>query len=259
MAVEFEKDHKRRTEYLFWPEDLVVKGDLNGRRELPDITDLTASIENEGQGVPVTIRNDGGKAVLVKGFSRWRALVDINKRHPRQKRQIRCVYTQLTEQEAYCENVSENRHRNATTDLDDAHNIKRMVNVYAMSEEQVAKVYFPAANTPEEVREAVKWIKKTLPLASLTKEAETALRGGRVKPNAARTIAKLSEEQQREAVKGSGKVKAQNIRAASGKPQQKSLKQVLRDVINSGKFPGVEGKIVEASQDLMEFLGRLVN
>lgn len=75
MAVDFEKDHKRRTEYLFWPEDLVVKGDLNGRRELPDITDLTASIENEGQGVPVTIRNDGGKAVLVKGFSRWRALV----------------------------------------------------------------------------------------------------------------------------------------------------------------------------------------
>ena len=262
MAVSFKADHSRTSEYRFWPEDIVVKGELNGRHNLPEIADLIADIEANGQGVPVTIRNDGGRPVLVKGFSRWRAIVDINKRHPKEKRQVRCVYTQLSEHEAFLENIAENRFRNATTELDDAHNIKRLMKVYAMTEEQIVPVYFPAAQGENEKKDALKWIRKTLKLADLTKEAELAVRSGRLKGSAALAISKLSAELQREVVKGEGKINSSAIRHAQGKNGDRapslSLKQQIQRVIESGKFPGIGGKQVEASDDLVEFLGRLV-
>lgn len=65
MAVSFKAEHSRTSEYRFWPEDIVVKGELNGRHTLPDITDLIADIEANGQGVPVinssAIRHAQGK------------------------------------------------------------------------------------------------------------------------------------------------------------------------------------------------------
>jgi ParB-like chromosome segregation protein Spo0J len=260
MAVSFAAEHSRTSEYRFLPEKITIKSDLNGRHDLPDIEWLKKDIQERGQVQPVTIRKDGDRAVLVAGFSRWRAVSELNKgRKEADKIQLRCTYVLCSEAEAFMANIAENRFRNSTTELDDAHNIKRLLNNYSMTEEQIAAVYFPTADTQQEQKEALKWVRGRLKLVALAPEAEKALKEGRLKLPAAKAIAKLSEEQQRAAVKGEGKVKASNIREASGKPKPPSLRDALKQVVESGKFSGIGGKQVQATDDMLEFLALLLN
>ncbi len=259
MAVAFAAQHSRTSEYRFLPEDIKINPHLNGRHDKPDIEWLVADILKQGQIQPITIRNDGGQAVLVAGFSRWRAVSEINKRNLAPvKMQLRCTYVQCTEAEGFALNIAENRYRNDTTELDDAHNIKILLNRYALTDAQVAEVYFPAAKTPEELKTALKWVKKRIGLIGLTPEAAKAVKDGRVKGPAVQAIAKLSEEQQRDVVSKPGKVKGKDIAAVSGKPAGNSWKSKVEAVIETGKFPGIGGKLVTASDDMVEFLGSLV-
>jgi hypothetical protein len=199
MAVDFKVAHTRTAEYRCFPENVTINPDLNGRHETPDIEWLIADILRHGQHTPVVIRNDGGMPTLVAGFSRWRAISEINKRGLAPvKLQVRCTYVQCNEAESFLINISENQMRNPTTLVDDAHNIQRLLNVYAMTEEQVAQVYWPTAHTEREIAEAVTFVRERIKLISLTPEAEAAVRSGRVKSNAASTIAKLSAEQQKD-------------------------------------------------------------
>lgn len=215
MAVSFDVEHKRTSEYRFLPEYIKVKPELNGRHEKPEIEWLINDILAHGQHTPVVIRNDGGKPVLVAGFSRWRAVSEINKRKLSPvPMQLRATYVQCSESEAFLLNISENRFRNETTPLDDAYNIKRLISNYNMTEDQAATVYFPTAATDAEKKKAVKFIRERMTLISLTPEAKEAVRTGRVKENAASAIAKLTEEQQREVLKKEGEISRKDLKPA---------------------------------------------
>jgi len=195
MAVEFSVAHTRKTEYLIDPALIVVKPQLNGRVELPDITWLVESMVALGQRVPVEIRNEGGKPVLVSGHSRWRAAVEINKKKLTEgKFLLRCVYSRCNEQEGFIANLHENLVRSAPTPLDDAYNIRRLES-WGRSLEEIAEIYRKrnAKGEPD-----VRWVKGRLALISLGQEGRAALKEGRLKVTAAQAIAKLSEEQQRE-------------------------------------------------------------
>jgi ParB/RepB/Spo0J family partition protein len=243
MAVNFNTENKRTSEYRFYPEDISIKPDLNGRHEKPEIEWLIADILTKGQHTPVAIRSDGGTAVLVAGFSRWRAISEINKRKLAPvKMQIRCTYIQCsTDAEAFLHNISENRFRNPTTPLDDAHNIKRLLNVYAMTDDQVAWIYFPTAKTESELKAARKFVKDRIALISLSPEAADAVRSGRVKENAATAISKLSQDQQREVLKKPGTIERKDVSAPKApkapKPTPRDpelmrrISAVLEDVI----------------------------
>jgi ParB-like chromosome segregation protein Spo0J len=267
MAVEFivkgEKVSRGNTEYRLYPEQLTIKHEMNGRHELPDVSYLVADIVARtnagiiGQIEPVTIRKGPkDEPILVNGFSRWRAISEINKKKllptpiP-----IRCVYTKLSEAEAFFTNISENRFRNATTPLDDAHNIVRLRDVYMKSEEEIARIYHPGAT---DLKSAIAWIKKTAKLANITKEMEKAIQSGRVKESAVATIAKLSEEQQNALAKGEGAIE----KPAKPKKVQTSDKELLRlvnsvledisGVLNDGgtdEFIEVERKLLKALND----------
>jgi ParB/RepB/Spo0J family partition protein len=242
MAVQFNVEHKRTSEYRFYPEDVTINPDLNGRHELPNIDWLIADILVRGQSTPVVVRNNGGSPVLVAGFSRWRAISEINRLELAPvKLQLRATYVQCSEAESFLINIAENRMRNPTTPLDDAHNIKRLLNVYGMTEEQVAQTYFPTAVTEKELKEARTFVNDRIALISLTPEAAEAVRSGRVKSNSAvKAIAKLSEEQQREIVKREGDIgrrellKPAPIRAPKGVQKDAELMRriwsVLEDV-----------------------------
>lgn len=219
MAVEFDVKGSRTSEYRWLPEDLEVHPEMNGRHELPDIEPLVQSILTHGQLQPVTIRKTGGKPVLVAGFSRWRAVSEINKKKLYEVKplELRCSYTQLTEQQAFLANIEENRVRNATTPMDDAYNIQRLINVYQMSEDEAAEAY----------RASVSWVKGRLKLLELSPEAEKAVRSGRVAPSAAKAIAKLSKEHQRAVVAKAGKITAADVtREAPAKPAPPSVKSL---------------------------------
>jgi len=225
MAVEFKVDHERSSEYRFLPQDITVHPELNGRHEKPDVEWLIADILRTGQHTCVQVRNDGGEAVLVAGFSRWRAVSEINRRKLTPKPlKLRATYVRVNEVTAFLMNISENRFRNETTPIDDAYNIQRLLNVYQMSEKQIAEVYFPTAATGEETKRAIKFVKDRVALITLTPEAEEAVKTGRVKESAAAAIAKLSASQQREVLLKDGKITAKDAKAAKPAKTKKAPK-----------------------------------
>lgn len=205
MSVEFKVAHTRKTEYLIDPSLIKVRPEMNGRTELPDIEWLVESMVAIGQRVPVEIRSDAGKPVLNSGYSRWRAAVEINKKKLVEgKFLLRCVYARCNEQEGFIANIHENHVRNAPTALDDAYNIRRLES-WGRSYEEIAEIYHRRNGKGEP---DTRWVKNRLGLIALGNDARQALKDGRLKPTAAQAIAKLSEEQQRERVKGTGKVAA---------------------------------------------------
>ena len=276
MAVEFlvkgEKVSRGNTEYRLYPEQLTIKPELNGRHEIPDISWLIADIVARtkagfvGQIEPVTIRKGTKEEpILVAGFSRWRAVSEINKKKLLPTAiPLRCVYTKLDEAQAFFTNITENRFRNATTPLDDAHNIVRLRDVYMKSEEEIARIYYPGISeaTPDYLKNAIAWIKKTAKLANITREMEKAIQCGRVKESAVAAIAKLSEEQQNELAKGEGAINGKAVKAAKPKKVQAPDKELLHlvnavledisGVLNDGgtdEFIEVERKLLKALND----------
>jgi ParB family transcriptional regulator, chromosome partitioning protein len=223
MAVEFEVKGTRTSEYLFFPEQLEIDPALNGRHDLPDVSWIVESILAHGQLQPVTIRREGGKPVLVAGFSRWRAVSHINKKKLTERPiALRCSYTQLTEKQAFLANIEENRVRNATTPMDDAYNLQRLVNVYQMTHEECAEAY----------RASVAWVKGRLKLIEATPEVEKQIRAGKIKGPAAQAVAKLSKEHQKNLAKVAdekGKVTKADIAKETGKPEpaKKPEKNIL--------------------------------
>lgn len=202
------------------PEDIDVREALNGRHNVPDIEWLIQSILDHGQLQPVPVWNDGGSPVLIAGFSRWRAISEINKRKLTEKPlKLKLTFIRnVNERSAFVMNIQENRFRNETTPVDDAHNIQRLLNGFQMTEEEIAKLYFPTAATEAEVAKAMKWVKDRVALIGLSPEAEQALKDGRLKPTAAAAISKLKASQQREIVSKEGKITGADIKAANPKP-----------------------------------------
>jgi ParB/RepB/Spo0J family partition protein len=210
MAVEFDVKGSRTSEYRFLPEYIEVAPKMNGRYELPDIGWIVDSILRHGQLQPVTIRRTSSKPVLVAGFSRWRAVSQINKDKLTEKPlELRCSYTALTEKQAFLANIEENRVRNATTPMDDAYNLQRLVNVYQMTLDECADSY----------RASVSWVKGRLALIEATPEVEKQIRAGKIKGPAAKAVAKLSKEHQQNLAKVAeekGKITPADIQAETG-------------------------------------------
>lgn len=268
MAVTFSVEHSRTSEYRFYPEDITIMPELNGRHELPDIEWLIADILKNGQHTPVVIRSDGTKPALAAGFSRWRAISAINERKllgPDVKLQVRATYTRGNEVDGFLVNISENRARRPTTPIDDAHNIKRLLNVYGFSEEQVAQTYFPTAQTETEMQEALKFVRERIDLITLSPEAAEAVKSGRVKPNAVAAIAKLSSAQQRKALesKPEGVIERKDItpsRAPKGVQKDAELMRRISAVLEDieGLLEDNENQYVEVDRVLLLNLAEYV-
>lgn len=207
MAVAFTTEHTRTSEYLFDPKELIVKPELNGRHEAPDIEPLIADIVKRGQIEPGIVRNDGGQAVLCAGFSRWRAVSEINKRKLTPvPLKFRATYQKANELDGFLINIAENRFRNQTTKLDDAYNVARLEK-WGQTEAQIAEIY----------NEDVKWVRSMQKLVALDPAAQKAVASGKIKSTAITAVSKLTTEQQRKVVKdaGEGKVKIPKAKAGS--------------------------------------------
>ena len=228
MPVGFDSDIKRLEGlYEAFPEEITVRPELNGRHEKPDVEWLINSILEHGQIQAVGIWKDGETAVLAYGFSRWRAFSLINERKlTPAPLKIRCTLVKVNEQGAFIRNISENRQRNAVSPVDDAHNISRLIEIYQMDQQEIAKIYFPTAVTADELKEAVKFVQGRIDLIRLSPESERAVQAGRLDETAAAAIAKLSSALQKKALKKEGKVTVKDIKAV--KPAKTAKPKVLR-------------------------------
>lgn len=234
MAIEFKGvEVTRGSEYLLYPEAIVIKADLNGRHDAPDISALKEDILRRGQLQPVVFRKDGDVPVLVAGFSRWRAISEINAQGLAPvKMKIRCVPFKGNEKEAFLANIAENKVRNQTTPLDDAHNIAKLER-WGLSHDEIAAAY----------HEKKSWVSGRLELLSLGEEARKALQDGTLKPAAAHVIAKLDEKNQKAVMDKVGKgASAKAMREATAPEKKKRLdwsgtREVMRSVVEDGVLP----------------------
>jgi hypothetical protein len=261
MAVDFKVKGSRTSEYRFLPKDIKIKPELNGRHDLPDIEWLISDILKRGQIQPVAIRNDGGIPVLCAGFSRYRAVHEINKRKLTPvPLELRCTYIKCSEHEGFLAGISENRMRNSTTEMDDAANVYRCVQIYGMTEEDVAKTYFPVEMNDEvdeadplvqaDRKKALKWVREKLALVNLTSAAKVAMREGRLKGSAALAFAKLTQEEQIDRLEASGPGK---IKAPGKSDSKPTLKQSLQQLIDTGKL-SFRGESCTVPDLLVEYL-----
>lgn len=225
MAVQWDVPVNSTQEWRILPENITVKPSLNGRYDKPDIDALIQDILVNGQHTPVVIRKEGGKPVLCAGYSRYRAVSEINRRKLLgQPLPLRCTYTQCSESEGFLAAISENRVRNTTTELDDAHNIARLMKIYAKTEDEVAAIYFPGVldestngNGLAALKDARRFIRKRLALVNLTPAAEKAMREGKLKGSAAVAVAKLDQEHQEKALEKGVKPKAERTPSLKAK------------------------------------------
>jgi ParB-like chromosome segregation protein Spo0J len=224
MAVDFANDTMRRAGALYtdYPENIIIMPELNGRHEHTDVEDLAADIAAHGQIEPVGIRkSDQGLPVLIYGHRRYRAVCLLNERNPEQPRKLLCTYTPLTDMEAFMMAIRENRCRKDVSPIDDCANITTLRKLFALTDEDIAAVYFPEAKTDEEKAEALRFVKQRAALVELAPEAAQAVRDGRVKITAAVGLAKLTKDQQRTKVAGTGKVKVKDVtKAAASQPTE---------------------------------------
>lgn len=215
MAVRFEVENKRTNAYSFRPEDITVRPELNGRHDTPDITALKADILEHGQLVPVLIRQEAGKPILCAGFSRWRAISELNIEKPEREIRISAVYVKLNEQDGFIANWHENRRRNETTPMDDADHFARMQK-WGWSEAEIAK----------KLNLKIAFVKSRLALAEADESVQQAVSAGRVRPTAAAKIAKLSAQQQKALAAGKGRITARDVADAEGKRRKMTMTEV---------------------------------
>ena len=254
MAVQWSSESMQRTGDLWgeFPSQIVIPvPELNGRREHTDITALVADIDRRGQRTPVLFRKgDNGETILVYGHRRFRAVIEVNKlREARGEKPIKLMGTYMRggEQEALVLAIGENRFRKDVSPLDDAGNVGLLIERYHMSLEEIAKIYFPEAETDEAKAEAVRWVKMRNDLLELAPEAAEAVRDGRIKVTAAHALAKLTRAQQREklAEKPEGRIKGKDIKAPKKPPSLKALMiSIINDLkaedLNNAEFEWIE-------------------
>lgn len=244
MPTKWEVAATRSDVFLFDPTDIVIKAELNGRYEAPDVEDLIQSILSTGQIQPVTVRMENGKPVLTAGFSRWTAISEINKRKLTAERmKIKAVYARVNEVDGFLLNWHENAKRNSTTPMDDAHHFRQLEKWNMTVDEIAAKLNLKTA-----------FVRDRLDLITAAPEVQAAVAQGRVKPTAAKRIAKLSAEEQRAVIGSNGhKVTTREVNVATGKPNKPSFKAVYEH-IESHTGPGEDASVREFCDALLKFM-----
>lgn len=241
MALTLKVEFGRRATYLIAPKDMKPNPEYNGRFVKPtkeDQDNLLADIVANGQTLPILFKSDGGWPVVVDGNRRWEVVMKgIEKGVLPPEFRLECVPFDGDEQEAFLAAVRANRHRTERNAVDDAHNIAKMRR-FGMEDAQIAATF----------GEDAEWVKKTVVYVGLTKEGAMALAAGKLKAPAARNLAKLSADVQREKLKGDKPLTAAALREPSDKPARPTVKG-LRAVLEEAANDTTEHKHVRAFAD----------
>lgn len=253
-GVEFTTEISRgSTTYQAYPEEIKIDPELNGRHEDSSVENLAADIEANGQHEPVICRkNDQGEPVLTVGHRRYRAICLLNERNPKSRRKINFLYKRMSDTEAFITAIGENRFRKDVSPIDDAANIEILRRRFNFGDADIAKIYFPEAQTEEEKKAALRFVKERSSLIELAPEAAQAVRDGRMKVTAAVALSKLSRDQQKKKVANSGKIATKDVKPAKpikAKPQQRDAELMKRI---GAMLEDVEGLLEDTTAQYIE-------
>lgn len=213
MAVTFCKeagvDRTANGGYVVAPENVIIKPELSGRSEETDVSELADDILHRGQLVAaIACKTVEGWPVLIAGHRRLRAIVQLNRAisDPAKKIKLKFNYSAVkSEEEALDLTVAENRNRTDVNPLDDAFCISVYQHKFGKGVEEIAKKYFPGADTPEKLAKAVAWVKERQKLLELSPEAQDKLRKGEFSTSAALQLSKLQPVDQDKLIKAKEK------------------------------------------------------
>jgi hypothetical protein len=233
--------YKRVDVHLMDPREIDIMPEFNGRKSLPPIDDLLREFPDPkiGQLVDVIITKREGRPVLLAGHRRWRAAIQLTEEGKGPFDgvfKLRCKNFSGTPLECFLVTLKENQ-RAETDAEDDAYNISRLIQNFSMSEEDVAiKAY---NRRTLDGKADVKWVRDRLALTDLAPEALAALKTGKLKPNAAVALAKLSAKVQREKIASGEKLTVASINSspapkADDKPDK--VKAAPRSVTGMCRF-----------------------
>lgn len=210
--------------YAILPENLVIQPELSGRSEATDVSMLAKDIRANGQINPVTCwKNDAGYPVLCAGHRRWRAISLINESLPLEER-IRIQFNYVPAKDALSAfdfSVRENLNRENPTMLDTAWNMGVYLTKFGLSEEEIARKYYPGIQNQEDLDKAIREVKNHLALLELSPAAKEEFKKSYLSTTAAVQLAALPRMKQDEIIQkakeeGEKRVKVKHVQSAAG-------------------------------------------
>lgn len=216
-------DVKRGDLLRVFPEDLIVNQEKRGRYFKPTaeaVEELAADIAARGQEQPVAVSiTHDRKLELYAGFTRWEAIMLLNSRaaDPEGKRRIECVVKDRNAEEAFIGNIKENRIRNHTTVIDDAHNIRRLSEQFHKTDEEIMALYGKPGDPM-----SPGWLEGMRALVRLPEDDQAKIHAGELSKSVGIQLANMPPEM-RDAVlatakvEGNGKVTTTSVVAAARK------------------------------------------
>jgi ParB family chromosome partitioning protein len=222
-AIEAGEDVKRGDLFFIDPNEVLVEENWRGREFPPteeEIIELATSIFRDGQLLPVEARRmlpNSKRLKLTLGFTRTAAVRLIRQgfTHPEtgetiqdEKRPLKVVVVDGSDEEAFKRNIIENAQRKATSAIDDAHNHRKLKDNYGYSDQQIARLYG---------LKTTNMIIRNRKLLVLDRDTQRKVHDGTLSVEAALMLLDLPTEKRAEAIQAA---MSQNGKVASGKVRE---------------------------------------
>lgn len=192
MALSFAEgvEHKEfRAAQSFCVEHVIVTGEHNNRWGAAEKFDhLKDLIRENGQKVPgIVFKNTDGFPVLIAGRNRLEALRQLNKEDGGTRQFVAVVEARVNEESAFWLSVDENTSSSQLSPMDYAAIMDKAIKKYGATTETLAKRFDKSSA----------WVTTTLDNLKHDKATQQAIHEGRLAPNQARELLKVSSESER--------------------------------------------------------------
>lgn len=249
MATKIEAgaDLKRTDMYLVNPFEIEVLEANRGRVTPPTeqaIVHLAMSIYDNGQQQPVQCRRiEGQRLQLTMGYTRLASLRLIrdgftgsdNVERRDESAKLKVVVNDVNNEKALTDNIIENRHRNQTTPIDDAHNQNQLRDRYGYDDEHIASLYDCSVIS----------VRRTQKLLRLERAEQMLVHEGKMSMNAALDLLELHPNVRAAVIRDAlgtdsgGRINAGEVRAQVRDHHLNDDKGGKRDPKNAGSPPKI--------------------
>lgn len=181
-------DVRRSDTFFVDPNEVIVDWALNGRTDTftPEaIARLAHDMHENGQLQPVACRAMPDKRVqLVYGYNRLRAALEIVKTDPAFRLEVK-VYSGLNDRDAFLMNLRENMIRNEVSPIDNAQNIRKLLNHYGFDAREVAGLY----------KRSTSWVSEMMALLTLPETVKDAVATGELAASTGVLLSRLPSDE----------------------------------------------------------------
>ena len=204
-----------------------------------DVDGLAQSIREFGQKQPVGVKRlKGDTFKLVFGFGRYEALKLINSELPEDRQMpIKAVVVRENDKEQFLSNLVENYERESPTPMDNAVNLRRLVDHYGWSQKEAADFF----------RKSQGWVSQHLSLLNLTFDTQQLVHTGMLSFSDALAMASnMSEEEQREVVAA---INVAKLEAKAESAPEANPVEADKKVVKSAKAAGKQAVAKKLGKD----------